>query len=116
MPVRISQWKSGIRIILKISTIKKRKMGRFSNKNFKIFNNITSIFVFIFGLIGSIAFWVFLSRGDVYDNWYPLVGHFVSAHGSFIGIIFWEYMRQTGKSFLDIVRDVIEFFKKVKKK
>lgn len=79
-------------------------MGLGPSKGFKIFDKITSIFVFIFSLIAIIAFWIFVKRGDVYDNWYPLVGHFVAAHGAFIGIILYEYLKITGKSFRDLFK------------
>jgi len=79
-------------------------MGLGPSKGFKIFDKITSIAVFLLSLAGIIAFWTFLSRGDVYDNWYPLVGHFVAAHGAFIGIILYEYLKMTGKSFRDLFR------------
>ena len=79
-------------------------MGRFTRKGFNIFDRITSLFVFILGLVGSITFWVFISRGDVFDNWYPLVGMLVSSHGSLIGIIFYEIMHHTGKSFKELFR------------
>jgi glucan phosphoethanolaminetransferase (alkaline phosphatase superfamily) len=64
-----------------------------------LFNWVTSIIVGVFSLIGIIAFWYFIYQGDVYDNWYPLVGHFVSAHGAFIGIVLWQYLEVKGRSF-----------------
>jgi len=55
--------------------------------------DISSILIFIFSLFASIVFWVFIAKGDVYDNWYPLVGHLVASHGALIGIIYWEYLK-----------------------
>lgn len=63
-----------------------------------IFNRITSLIIFIFTLIGSIVFWVFIARGDVFDNWYPLVGMFIASHGGLIGITLYEISHHTGKS------------------
>ena len=68
-------------------------MGRFERKGFNIFDSITSVLVFIFALIASITFWVFIARGDVFDNWYPLVGMLVASHGALIGIIYYEYLK-----------------------
>lgn len=64
----------------------------------KIFNKITSILTFIFALISSITFWVFIYMGDVFDHWYPLVGMFVASHGALIGITFWEYLDSKNRS------------------
>jgi len=79
-------------------------MERFENKGRKLFDNASSIYVLIFGLVTSIVFWVFIGRGDVYDNWYPLVGHLVASHGALIAIIFYEYMKATDKSFRNIFK------------
>lgn len=64
----------------------------------KIFDRITSVFVLLFSLFVIIVFWYFIYKGDVYDNWYPLVGHFVAAHGAFIGIIFYEWLNYKERS------------------
>lgn len=68
-------------------------MGRYENKGRAMFDSITSLFIFLFSGVGIVTFWIFLSRGTVYDNWYPLVGHFVASHGAFIAIIFYEYLK-----------------------
>ena len=73
-------------------------------KGFNIFGKLSSLFVFLFSLSGIIAFWVFISRGDVYDNWYPLVGHFVAAHGAFIGIILYEYLNYKKLTFRELFK------------
>lgn len=39
----------------------------------------------IFGIVTSVIFWYFIAQGNVYDNWYPLVGHLVASHGLVIG-------------------------------
>lgn len=64
----------------------------------KMFDDIMSIVILLFSLAGIIAFWIFIREGNVYDHWYPLIGHFVAAHGAFIGIILHEYLKSTGKS------------------
>lgn len=79
-------------------------MGRFERKGFNIFDRISSLFVFILGLIGSITFWVFIAQGDVFDSWYPLVGMLVASHGALIGIIFYEIMHYTGKTFIELFK------------
>lgn len=86
-------------------------MGRFERKNFIIFDRLTSVLIFILSLAGIIAFWTFIARGDVYDNWYPLVGHCVSAHGAFIGIILYEYLNAKEMTFRQLWRKI---FKKEK--
>lgn len=63
------------------------------NKERRLFDNMSSIYVLLFGLITSIVFWVFIAKGGVYGNWYPLVGHLVASHGSLIGIIFYEIFK-----------------------
>ena len=73
-------------------------------KGFNIFGKLSSLFVFLFSLSGIIAFWVFISRGGVYDNWYPLVGHFVAAHGAFIGIILYEYLNYKKLTFRELFK------------
>lgn len=50
-------------------------------------NYIITIFMLLFGLATSILFWVFLFRGDVYEDIYPLVGHLVASHGLLIASI-----------------------------
>jgi len=70
----------------------------------KKFNRVSSIIVFILGLIGSISFWVFIVQGDVFEDWYPLVSMFVSTHSALIGVIFYEIMRYTGKSFKELFK------------
>mgnify|MGYP001331734273 CR=1 FL=1 len=79
-------------------------MNRLENKGRRKFNIITSILTFILALGASVVFWVFIYRGDVYDSWYPLIGHFVASHGALIGIVIWEYLRITGKSFREIFK------------
>ena len=79
------------------------------------FDRITSIFVFIFSLIASITFWVFIARGDVFDHWYPLVGMFVASHGAFFGIIIYEAMYYTGLSFKELMGKIFNRKRKVKK-
>lgn len=78
----------GLLTILKIN-----KMNRFENKGKNIFTNIMAIIILLFTLGGSIMFWVFIANGDVYYNWYPLIGHLVSSHGGLIAIIRWMYLR-----------------------
>ena len=56
-----------------------------------LFNKVTSIIGIIFALFATIAFWYFIYNGT-YDNWYPLLGHGISAHGALIGLIFWQYL------------------------
>lgn len=51
----------------------------------KTSNYIITTFMLLFGLVTSILFWVFLFRGDVYEDLYPLVGHLVASHGALIG-------------------------------
>lgn len=53
----------------------------------KIRNYIITTFMLLFGLVTSILFWVFLLRGDVYEDIYPLVGHLVASHGALVGSI-----------------------------
>jgi hypothetical protein len=55
----------------------------------KIFN----LFLFAFGLLGSILFWVFLIKGDVYEELYPLIGHFVASHG-LLGSMIYVYSKK----------------------
>ncbi len=58
------------------------------------FNRKISLCVFILALVASIVFWVFIAKGDVYDNWYPLVGHLVASHGPLFGVIYLKYKRK----------------------
>lgn len=74
---------------------------------------ISSIFIFILSLIATIAFWYFIYT-DYYDNWYPLVGHLISAHGALIAIIFWEYLEFKGQRSVGEQWDI--WFKKRDKK
>lgn len=60
---------------------------------------ISSIIITLFSLFGIILFWYFIYEGDVYDNWYPLVGHFVASHGAFIGILLFEYLEHKERTF-----------------
>ena len=69
-----------------------------------MFDSLVSVAIFLLGGVASVAFWVFISRGDVYDNWYPLTGHLVASHGAFFGIIIHEYLQTTGKSIRDIFK------------
>lgn len=83
-------------------------MGRFERKGFNIFDRVISLLIFIFGLIASITFWVFIAKGNVFEGWYPLVGMFVSSHGALIGIIIYEIMHHTGKSFIELFKKDLE--------
>lgn len=56
-------------------------MKKFNTKN------ITTILIFLFSLSAVTSFWCFIIMGNIYDNWYPLVGHFVAAHGALIASI-----------------------------
>ena len=56
-----------------------------------LFNNIGSLLTFLFSLFAVIMFWKFVADGDVFDNWYPLVGSFVASHGALVGIVLWQY-------------------------
>jgi hypothetical protein len=56
-----------------------------------LFNNTGSLITFLFSLFTVIMFWKFVADGDVFDNWYPLVGSFVASHGALIGIVLWQY-------------------------
>lgn len=76
------------------------------------FDRVTSLFVFIFSLIASITFWVFIARGDVFDHWYPLVGMLVASHGAFFGIILYEYLHYKELSFAEWWSNVKAWFKK----
>jgi hypothetical protein len=54
---------------------------------------ILSLFLLIFGLITSVLFWVFLVRGNVYEDVYPLIGHFVASHG-LLGAMVYAYAKK----------------------
>jgi len=79
-------------------------MGKFEKKGYNIFARISSLFTFVFGLIATIAFWVFIAQGDVFDSLYPAIGMFIASHGALIGIIFYEIMHYTGKSFTELFK------------
>lgn len=74
----------------------------------KFFKTWTSILTAILSFIAIIAFWVFLYKGDVYDNWYPLVGHFIASHFAFIGIIIWQSLENQGISFREWINRFIK--------
>jgi len=71
--------------------------------SYNILDRLTSLLIFAFSLIGSIVFWGFIGN-DVFDSWYPLVGMFVASHGGLIGIIFYEIMYYTGKTFKELFK------------
>lgn len=77
----------------------------------KVFNMATSIFTAIFAFIAIIAFWYFIYRGDVYDNWYPLLGHAIAAHGAFIGIILWQITENRGITLGELFKSIGVWFK-----
>lgn len=64
-------------------------------------DNISSVLTFILALFAVGAFWKFIIDGDVFDNWYPLVGSFIAAHGALIGIILWQYLNVKKITFSD---------------
>lgn len=70
------------------------------------FNSATSLITFILALIATIAFWYFIYLGDVYDNWYPLIGHAISAHGALIGIVLWQYLQNKKITFIDWISTI----------
>ena len=54
---------------------------------------IYNLFLFTLGLVGSILFWVFLIKGDVYEDVYPIIGHFVASHG-LLGAMTYVYSKK----------------------
>lgn len=50
-------------------------------------NYIFTILLMFMGISSSILFWIFLFRGDVYEDIYPLVGHLVASHGLLVASI-----------------------------
>lgn len=81
------------------------------NLNRKLFNMGTTIFTALFSFVAIVAFWYFIYRGDVYDNWYPLVGHFIAAHGAFFGVIIWQILENKGISFSEWIKSILEKIK-----
>lgn len=64
-------------------------------------NNVSSILTFILAVCAVGAFWKFIADGDVFDNWYPLVGAFIASHGALIGILLWQYLNVKKRTFAE---------------
>lgn len=64
-------------------------------------SNISSLLVFILALCAVVVFWKFVIEGDVFEDWYPLIGSFIASHGALIGITIWQYLSAKKRTFAE---------------
>lgn len=65
----------------------------------ELINNVSSVLTFLLALLAVGMFWKFVTDGDVFDSWYPLVGSFIASHGALIGIVLWQYLNVKKRTF-----------------